>query len=66
MMAEKIIEIDRFNPQMASALARSFKLFKKLLPVQKDSMRQQLTRIQETPKLSKNTYEIVSKTLEDE
>ena len=65
MMTDKIIEIDRFNPQMASALARSFRLFKKLPPGQKDSMREQLTRIQETPKLSKNTYEIVSKTLED-
>ncbi len=65
MVADKIIEIDRFNPQMASSLAGSFRLYKKLLPGQKKSAQNQLTRIRNTQELSKNTYEIVTKTLDD-
>ena len=63
LMAHKIIEMDKINPQVASALSASFKLFKKLEPRRREKMAAELERIKKTPNLSQNVYEIVSKTL---
>ncbi|MCP4131248.1 MAG: aminopeptidase N [bacterium] len=62
-LAKKIIEIDKFNPSISSALAGAFKFFPKVDQVRKNMMRVQLERIMGDPDLSKNTFEIVSKTL---
>ncbi|HPQ52919.1 MAG TPA: aminopeptidase N [Spirochaetota bacterium] len=61
--SDKIIEIDTFNPSIASALAKNFKLFKKLDRNRQGLIETQLMRILGEKKLSKNTYEIVWKTL---
>lgn len=62
-VADKIIEIDRINAQMASGLASAFKIYDRLNAHNKTLMKQELQRVLGTPKLSKNTYEIVSKIL---
>ncbi len=62
-MADKVLEMDKINPQVASRLASAFKDFKRLESAQKDLMEAELKRIVETDGLSKNVYEITSKTL---
>lgn len=60
-VADKIIDIDKINPQMASGLAGAFKIYKKMNKVNKKLMKAELERILAEPSLSKNVYEIVSK-----
>ncbi len=62
-IADKIIEIDTINAQMASGLAGAFKIYAKLNSVNKSLMEIELKRIIEVEGLSKNVYEIVSKIL---
>jgi aminopeptidase N len=63
-IAGKILEIDTFNPSAASKLAAAFKKFAKLDAGRKELMGRELERILAAPGLSRDTYEIVSKTLE--
>jgi len=44
-VADKIIEVDGFNPQIASGLAGAFKSYEKLSPIQKGKMGSALERI---------------------
>ncbi|MBU0721815.1 aminopeptidase N [bacterium] len=62
-IADKIIEIDKINAQMASGLAGAFKIYEKLNPTNKKLMKRELERVVSTHSLSKNTYEIISKIL---
>ncbi|MCL1911017.1 MAG: aminopeptidase N [Leptospirales bacterium] len=62
-MAERIIEIDSFNPSISSSLARSFKLYRKTDPARKPLIKKQLERILEAKNLSKNTHELVENIL---
>ncbi len=62
-VADKIIEIDKINPQMASGLASAFKIYERLNDANKVLMKKELERILEVPTLSKNAYEIISKIL---
>ena len=62
-MADKILEMDKINPQVASRLAAAFKDYKRLEEEQKKLMETHLKRILDTDGLSKNVYEITSKTL---
>ncbi|MBL0707567.1 MAG: aminopeptidase N [Sulfurimonas sp.] len=64
-IADKIIEIDKINAQMASGLCSSFKIYDRLNKDNKDAMKIELERIISTQELSKNSYEIVSKILKD-
>jgi aminopeptidase N len=63
LMAKKIMELDSINPQVSSALAKAFKHYKKLMPENKKLMQIELEKIRSHKGLSKNTMEIVSKTL---
>jgi len=65
-IAEKIIEIDKINAQMASGLAGAFKIYGRLNITNKKLMKEQLECIISTHSLSKNVYEIVSKILKIE
>ncbi|SMP89271.1 alanyl aminopeptidase. Metallo peptidase. MEROPS family M01 [Epsilonproteobacteria bacterium SCGC AD-311-C15] len=65
-VADKIIEIDKINAQMASGLAGAFKIYARLNHINKELMKVQLERIISTHSLSKNVYEIVSKILKIE
>lgn len=60
-VADRIIELDAINPQIASGLSGVFKYYGKLSPEQKTLMGVELERIRNHPGLSKNVYEIVSK-----
>ncbi|MFY9142630.1 aminopeptidase N [Sulfuricurvum sp.] len=63
-VADKVIEIDALNPQIASGLAGAFKNYGKLSSVQKGQMGGELERIKNHPDLSNNVYEIIVKILE--
>jgi aminopeptidase N len=63
LIADKIIELDKLNPQVASRLASAFKDFKRLPSNLKTLMKPELDRVLEVEGLSKNVYEIVSKIL---
>ena len=62
-IADKVIELDKLNPQIASGLSGVFKDYKKLNENAKALMKVELEKIVNTKDLSKNVYEIVSKIL---
>ncbi|MFA6138212.1 MAG: aminopeptidase N [Sulfurimonas sp.] len=62
-LADKIIEIDKINPQMASGLCSGFKIYERLNKINKNLMKEEMERIISTHSLSKNSYEIMSKIL---
>lgn len=61
--AGKVIEIDRFNPQVAARLVQAFNLCNKLEPVRRKLVTAQLQRIRTQSGLSKDVAEIVGKIL---
>ncbi len=63
-LAEKILEIDSFNPSAAAKLSSVFKKYARLDPKRYEQMLHALNRILSSPKLSRDVYEIISKTLE--
>lgn len=63
-IADKVIEIDRFNPQVASRLVQAFNLCNKLEPHRKNLVKQALQRIRAQEGLSKDVGEIVGKILD--
>lgn len=62
-VCEKIIDIDKINPQMSSSLMSAFKIYKKLNITNQKMMKVELERVVSTQSLSKNCFEIVSKIL---
>lgn len=62
-VADKILEIDPLNPQVASGLAGAFKNYGRLSVEHKSMIGGELQRIKNHPGLSDNVYEIVSKIL---
>ena len=62
-VADKIIEIDKINAQMASGLCGAFKIYEKMNKLNKELMKSELERIISTQSLSKNSYEIIAKIL---
>ncbi|MFC3873247.1 aminopeptidase N [Neisseria musculi] len=62
-IAEKVMEIDRFNPQSAARLVQAFNLCNQLEPRRRSLMQSQLQRIQNQSGLSKDVAEIVGKIL---
>jgi len=63
-VADSIIELDSINPSIASRVAGGFKSIKKLDDTRKKAMSLEMKRILSIADLSKNTYEIISKSLE--
>lgn len=62
-IAEQTIAVDKINPQVAATIPVAIGNWKKFDPERQEMMKKALTRIIETPNLSPNTYEIVSKSL---
>ncbi|MDR3410280.1 MAG: aminopeptidase N [Formivibrio sp.] len=62
--ADRVIEIDKLNPQLAARLAASFNRWPRMEPKRQAMMRAELERICNTENLSAGTYEIVSKALQ--
>jgi aminopeptidase N len=63
-VADKVIEVDAFNPQIASGLVGAFKNYARLDVEQKRKMGMELERIKNHPNVSNNVYEMVTKILE--
>lgn len=63
-IADKVIEIDRFNPQVAARLVQAFNLCDKLELHRKNLVKQELQRIRAQEGLSKDVGEIVGKILD--
>lgn len=62
-LTERVLQLDAINPQVASRLAGAFNIWQRCVEPQKSLMRQQLENILAKPGLSKDVYEIVSKSL---
>ena len=65
-LADKIIELDSLNPQIASRMASAFLNWKKLVPSLSALMKQQVLRIQSSPGLSNDVAELMASCLQDE
>jgi len=63
-LADHVVAIDAMNPQIAARLVSAFTLWKRYDEKRGALMKGQLERIRKTPKLSKDAYEVVSKSLE--
>lgn len=64
-MADKIVEINGFNPSIAARLSSSFKFYARLDEQRRSKMKAQLERILNQSGLSKDVYEIISNTLQN-
>ncbi len=62
-LVEQVRVVDKFNPQLAARLIEPLTRFKKFNAVRQGLMRAQLEKIANTPDLSKDIFEVVSKTL---
>ena len=62
-IADKIIEIDKINPQIASGLAGAFKIYSRINTRNREMMQEELQRVVSTEGLSKNSMEIIEKIL---
>jgi len=60
-VADKIIEIDKINPQIASNLCSTFKIYDKMNKENQKLMKRELIRVISTQGLSKNSFEIIDK-----
>jgi aminopeptidase N len=58
-----VITLDPINPTMAARLVQPLGTWRRHDPARQALMRRQLERVLTTPDLSKNTYEVVSKSL---
>lgn len=63
LIADRLLELDKLNPQMASRLASGFKDYKRTPKNLQALMKPELERVMATDGLSKNVFEIVSKIL---
>ena len=62
--ADKVIEVDGFNPQIAAGMCKRFNFMKKLDPSRRDKLKVELERIKAHNNLSNDTLEVVTKNLE--
>jgi aminopeptidase N len=63
LVAEHVLLLDRRNPQVAARLTQPFGRWRRHDPARQALMRSQLERMLATPNLSRDVYEIASKSL---
>ncbi|MFM9846421.1 MAG: aminopeptidase N [Hyphomicrobiaceae bacterium] len=63
-VADQVLAIDAFNPQIAARMLGSFRSWRTLEPERRKLARAALQRVKKAPKLSRDSGEIVSKMLE--
>ena len=63
-VADRILELDAINPQVASRVVSCFNQWKRYEPVRRERMRGELERIASSPRISKDVGEIVERALE--
>jgi aminopeptidase N len=64
-VAQKIIELDVINPQVAARMANSFLYWKKLIPEQGELMKRQIEMIAATENISNDLNELMATSLMD-
>jgi len=64
-LADRILELDPLNPQIASRLFKSMSRWRRYDPARQALMRAEIARILAVDALSKDVYEVAAKTLED-
>jgi aminopeptidase N len=64
LVADQVLAIDAFNPQVAARLAGCFRSWRGLEPGRRRLAKAELTRILKRGDLSRDLFEIVTKTLE--
>lgn len=62
-VAEVVVTLDKINPSIASGLCACFNRYARLDQERASKMKKEMEKILATPNLSKNVFEIVSKTL---
>lgn len=62
-VADRVIELDALNPQVAARLVTPLTRWAKLVDAQKPLMQEQLRRIMDSNSLSPDVYELVSKSI---
>jgi aminopeptidase N len=65
LVGEAIATIDAFNPQVAARLATNFRSWRALEPVRRERARLALVRLRDLANVSRDTYEIAAKSLQD-
>jgi aminopeptidase N len=63
-IAERVLELDKLNPQIAARMVRALMDWKRLEPTRQSLMKAELKRIANTKGLSGDVAEIVSRSLE--
>ncbi len=63
--AERVIELDAINPQLASRLARALDRWRVLAEPYRSAAREAIVRVASRPELSDDTREIVTRALQD-
>jgi aminopeptidase N len=61
--ADQVLALDAINPEVAARLARAMDHWARMIPAVSALMRIQLERVAATPALSRNTLEIITKSL---
>eukprot|EP00803_Ostreobium_quekettii_P009982 evm.model.scf_576.6 EVM.evm.TU.scf_576.6 scf_576:45484-53102(+) len=64
-LADGVINVDKVNPQVAARIAQCFSRWRQFDKARQGLIQGQLKRILATEGLSENTFEIISKSLED-
>ena len=65
-LADQILALNDFNPQIAARLMAAFTRWRKYDPDRRQRMQNQMERILAAPQLSPDVYEIAAKSLEQE
>jgi aminopeptidase N len=63
-VTEQVLALDKINPQMAARLVSALSRWRRYDARRQELMRSQLNGILSTPEISKDVYEIVSKSLD--
>jgi aminopeptidase N len=63
-VADRVLELDAFNPQMAARMLSAFRGWRMLEPVRRAAARRTLQRVAKSKPLSNDVFEIVSKMLD--
>ena len=63
LLVEQILPLDRRNPQVAARMAAPLTRWKRLEPIRRELLKQELLRLQQAD-LSRDLYEIVTKSLQ--
>ena len=64
-LVDQVLELDRLNPQLASRMLRQIARWRRYDSGRRALMQAQLQRIMDAPEVSKDAYEIASRSLED-